>query len=140
MANTNPLLWQDPHWGHRASSYHGPSYKPGRENIAQLQNGLYPPLGAMAISTSHALPQGWAVGTCTPLTPHGCCRTLLSLHEHLCPNIALKHVFLPQEGGLCYRVCIGGSPPARATEKTKWGERGGSASPPWAGPNSSRAR
>lgn len=49
--------WQDPHWGHRASSYHGPGCEPGRENTPQPPKELHPSLGATAIiSTAHALP------------------------------------------------------------------------------------
>lgn len=114
-------LWQDPRWSHGASSYHGPDCEPGRENTPRPQKGLYPPLGAMAISVACAPPRGLAVGTCSPHAPRGHCGMLLSLDEHLCPKVALKRSFLLRGGGgLCYHISV--TKPGR--------EKGGSASPP----------
>lgn len=81
-------LWQDPHWGHRGSSYHSPGCEPGRENTSQLPKGLHPSLGATAIiSTAHALPRGWHWEPASHTHPSG---TLLSVHGHLCAKVALK--------------------------------------------------
>lgn len=121
-------LWQDPHWGHRASSHHG--CEPGREHTPpQPPKGLQPSLGATAIiSIARALSWGWHWQPASHTTPPG---TLPSVHEHLCAKVALKRSCLLQRGGgLCYH--------SRVT-KTRWG-KGRLSFPPWAAPNSSRAR
>lgn len=112
-------LWQDPHWGHRASSHHG--CEPGREHTPSPA-----PKRTSALFRSHSHHQhspcsvvGMALATCFPHTPPP--RTLPSVHEHLCAKVALKRSCLLQRGGgLCYH--------SRVTKPG--GEKGGSASHP----------
>lgn len=63
-------LWQDPHWGHRASSHHGPGCEPGREHTPPA------PKRTSALFRSHSHHQhspysvvGMALATCFPHTP-----------------------------------------------------------------------
>lgn len=110
--------WQDTHWGHRASSYHGLA-------VSQAEKTPPAPKRASSLFRSHSHHQhnpcsarGWHWEPASPTYPS---RDTVSVHEHLCAEVALKCSCVLQRGG--GRCCH--------SHVTKpGGEKGGSASHP----------
>lgn len=42
MAKTNPLLQQDPYWGHRARSYRAPAMSQAEKTLPGSKKGFIP--------------------------------------------------------------------------------------------------